>query len=627
MVIDHSLHLIIPLFVLFVSGSLGWGWSLLYVCGLWKHLPNFMYRLFFSGLLGILVQGDLILVFGLLGRLEKSALLLLFFAGLFLGIYFLYVYKKKVKDSVAVEIFAKTEKRHIVIFLVLSVPFLVLIFLHSLAPDLSGDAYLYHITVPNFYAQEGKIVRVPMSFCYNYPLQIEMYILAAIRLGQEQAGVMMNFALAVLSLIGIIILGTLLRSRFVGFLSGFVFISLPIVMRIASSSLVDLSSAPFILGAFICLYKWEKKREKQLLFLGGICGGGAVAIKLFMGFASFIILPLAVCAFSIKMRKEGDFLIGNIIRTIKNLVLYGAAVFCPVFPWMLKNALFTKNPFYPFLIHVLPTRGDLVESALVLHRLHGIPPVQGFFPMMKRSFGIFSLLAWDANWLIIGAMIMAPVFFVIMPGKRNIRTFFGIQIVLAAFMLYYGRNAQVRWFLGFFPVFIVGLILGLDTLVHSNRRARFYVIFFLVCLCFVIAGKFYYFRIKETGYYPWLAFSQKSLSEYMKHQNRVKEGDFINRGIPPGGKVFLLDREILSIGRWLRRRFVQGGGLCFKRWEKQNTSIDEILRDLKTLEVTHIGASRLLENKLFFRLKKEYLRVQAVHPTFTLYKVLYPPGL
>jgi hypothetical protein len=179
---NHSLILILPLFCLNIASTMGWGFFLLLVSGFWKKMPDAAHLLFYSGIAGIVVLGDIILVLGLAGYLGKGILFSVFFLGIVLGIFSLYhaKIKGKIAGSGAVDESGSGNTRNFsFLFFCLCLPFFIMIFLHDLVPDASGDAYLYHITVPRYYALEGKIETLPISFCYNYPLQIEMYFLAA----------------------------------------------------------------------------------------------------------------------------------------------------------------------------------------------------------------------------------------------------------------------------------------------------------------------------------------------------------------------------------------------------------------------------------------------------------------
>ena len=610
MIIDRSIFLILPLFCFFVAATFGWGLFVLWLSRLGKMLPDSLYLIFYAGILGILVQGDLILFAGLIGGLDWPLLSVLFAVGNLLGTIALKMTEYRFAD------YKQPREKQMFVFFILCAPFILLIFAHSLVPDVSGDAYLYHITVPNYYALEGRIDRVPISFCYNYPLQIEMYYLAAIRIGQEQAGVMMNFAVALLTALGLYLLCRRLDSAETGLWASFLFLSLPLVLRWAPTSLVDLSTAAFLTGTVVAIMEWREEGKGAWLFLAGLSAGGAVAVKLLMGAACFGLFPLAIAIATLAgIKKYG------ISSLIKNPILYFGGTLLPLVPWMIKNKLLTGNPIFPFFYEVFPTRPDLIPSIQVLSGMHGIPAFRGFMNTFDRAMDIFPLLMWDGNWVLILCMVIVPISFIFSLRYRWLELFWLIEMILLMFILYYGRNAQVRWFQGFYAVLLGGL--AISTAIFIRKYSILYRPLLIggIIIIFLIAGRIYYLRVQETGFLPWMAFSRNMLSPYLEDQARVKEARFVNYHVPSDGKVFLYDREILSMGRWSRRRFYQAGEKWFEIWEQRGADWDRMYRELRSMGITHVAASEGKGKGIFEGFKNRYLVKAASRESITVYEL------
>ena len=85
--------------------------------------------------------------------------------------------------------------------------------------------------------------------------------------------------------------------------------------------------------------------------------------------------------------------------------------------------------------------------------------------------------------------------------------------------------------------------------------------------------------------------------------------------------MFLYNMEILSPGRWLKRRFVQAGERWFDLWTAQNASADVIFRDLKAMGVTHLAVPELTKTPIFLRLKNRYLIMVTRGRGYDLYKL------
>ncbi len=293
-------------------------------------------------------------------------------------------------------------------------------------------------------------------------------------------------------------------------------------------------------------------------------------------------------------------------------------------PWMIKNALLANNPFFPFFMKIFPTRQDLIPSAQTLFRMHGFPGFEGTAATKDRILGIFPLLTWDASWIIILSLILVPVSFIISIKKRERRMFCGIQLLMALFILYYGKNAQVRWYLGFSPILVLGFVLALKQFLGQHPSLRRAVVISLVGFIFLIWGRQYQLYIRETRVNPLTGFSTRAEEKYLKQESRFREAEFLNAAIPEKGKVLLYDMEIMSTGRWMRRRFVQAGYLWFEKWERQKADPCAILNDLRAMGVTHI-ATIYHENETFRNFKRSRLEEIKSGSRYSLYIIRTQP--
>jgi len=139
---------------------------------------------------------------------------------------------------------------------------------------------------------------------------------------------------------------------------------------------------------------------------------------------------------------------------------------------------------------------------------------------------------------------------------------------------------------------------------------------------FLMAGRNYYLRILESAEYPWTALSQQTLVPYILDQEKNSAGRFLNNSVPPNGRIFLYDIEILSTGRWLRRRFIQAGLFQFNWWETQNVAPEDILREIKKMGVTHIAVMAPLQHPSLRLLLKRYFKKVPGVSTCELYQLV-----
>ncbi|MBN1903178.1 hypothetical protein JW926_17785 [Candidatus Sumerlaeota bacterium] len=637
---DHSIIPILLFFCLNVSAFVGWGVFVLQISGIAKEMPDFPHILFYSGIMGIIVLGDIMLISGLLGYLGSGILFFLFLLGVILGVFSINLSRRK-SCNVCKENPAENKGKNSFspLWIILCLPFIILIFMHSLVPDISGDAYLYHITVPRYYSLEGGIEPVRISFCYNYPMQIEMFYLAALRWGHEQSGVMMNFAILGLSCLGIILLSRRLGSNFTGVFTVYLFLSLPIVMRWAPTSLVDLAAAPFLLGSFLAMITWRNNKRRIWLYLAGFCAGGAVAVKIFLGIASFIIMPIILifsCIIQDDNKRSARFPFiqfpfkpgspGDLLHIAGSLVAYFSGVAFPLLPWVIKNAFMTNNPFFPFALSLFPTRADLIPSALLLHAMHGIPEYKGILHLLQSAWGSFSLLSWDGNWIIILVMVLSPFSLGLSMKRRRRRLFWGFMNMILLVFLYYGVNAQARWFQGYFPFLLIAFAMMAEDLIKRLPSKRKWILMIMILFTLANAGWNYYQRFRETYLFPWTGLKRQWVKMYLRDKDRTPEALFLNSNLPENSKVLLFDPEIASTGRWMERRFYQAGDALFQYWESNQADISTALQELQNMKITHIALYRSvsMRNPILTQLTQGYLEERATSPYYTLYELKYP---
>lgn len=573
---DFNPAIFLPLFICFVVSSLGWGLLILRMGGMSRLMPDRLHVLLYAGILGVLIEGDFFLLAGALGLLQPVYLIAIIVLGIAA-----FASSAKMLFSHPLE---KTNRRVRAAFWALSLPFIILIFLYAMFPDDSGDAYLYHLTVPNYYALEERIASVPISFCFNYPLQIEMFYMAAIRLGHEQAGVMINAALSLLACLSLFLAGRKLGGALAGYAAAFIFISTPLTLIWAPTSLVDCSTASFLAAALLALLHWRGGGQRRWLLLAGICAGGAMAVKLLMGFAALAAFPLGILGISIFGAQAG-----RPRDAARNLLLYGAGTATALAPWVVKNALITGNPLFPFFVKLIPTRPDLAKTALLLHEMHGLPAWKGMGELLERMAGLLPLMAWDATWMPVIAMAVIPFGWVCAVKKKSERFFWSVLLLLQGFLIFYGRVAQVRWFQGFYALFALAPALLIAQLINDNRRLGRSILVIGIVFIYILAGRMYYLRTYESGQYPWLALSRPALEEYMQYTPKMQDAILLDQTVPPDGRALLYDKEILSAGRWMRRRFIQAGKFQFDWWEERGLSVEEIHRQMKEMGVTHIA--------------------------------------
>lgn len=212
--------------------------------------------------------------------------------------------------------------------------------LEALAPPLQFDALTYHLTLPAFYLQAGRIVYSPENIFWGMPQQTEMIYMLSMSLGGLEAATVLGWCVGVLTLIG---LADFVKSIYVSHTA-----EVAIAVLLAGSGFTSSLSSGYVewmsillgLCILISLNQWLKDGKISTVGLTGAFAGMALNIKYTNGIifiASFLVIlifhkrdPLKVLLFS--------------------LLGFGSVAILIMLPWMIKNFLAVANPFYPLFV-------------------------------------------------------------------------------------------------------------------------------------------------------------------------------------------------------------------------------------------------------------------------------------
>lgn len=233
----------------------------------------------------------------------------------------------------------KKIRKKISLFLLIILIFLLVNLFYSLFPPTFYDSMMYHLAVPNYYIIHGGIVPWDNNFNASLPLNGEMIFLFSLLSGTV-------FTPKLLSLFyGIVIVVFITqwyRETFGGrkfFLPGLLFLTIPQISFLMSSSKTDIIGMMFLLlGIRSFFYYAEKGKKGNFLVLSGVFWGLAIGTKYIFAFYLagffFSLLFLPEMKFKDKFRS---------VTKISFIVLLCMA------PWFMKNIVTTGNPVYPYL--------------------------------------------------------------------------------------------------------------------------------------------------------------------------------------------------------------------------------------------------------------------------------------
>ena len=233
----------------------------------------------------------------------------------------------------------KKIKKKIGLFLLIIIIFLLVNFFYSLFPPTFYDSMMYHLAVPNYYILHGGIVPWDNNFNASLPLNGEMIFLFSLLSGTVFTPKLLSLFYGIII---IILLTQWYRESFGGrkyFLPGLLFLTIPQISFLMSSSKTDIIGILFMLmGIRSFFYFREKRMSGNFLVLSGVFWGLAIGTKYI--FAFYLV------GFFLSLLFLPEFKFRDKHRTVIKISLI---VLLCMAPWFMKNIVTTGNPVYPYL--------------------------------------------------------------------------------------------------------------------------------------------------------------------------------------------------------------------------------------------------------------------------------------
>lgn len=243
------------------------------------------------------------------------------------------------------------------IFAILWVPS----FLIALAPAIRYDELTYHLAGPAMYIREGGIVPFPEGGINVWLHYAEMLYTLALQTADQPLPRLLHLLMGSLSAILVFLTGRRLVNPRVGFVASVLFFAAPVIGYETSTAYIDLFITAYTLGFTFALIMWWMERNPRWLIVAGVLGGFGLGIKLTAGpiIAGFLVLLILDILF-IYRRPKNLLWLGGMVGIIIILVL----------PWLIRDALWSGDPFYPYGILFIQKLGSSAASNISTGQLN-----------------------------------------------------------------------------------------------------------------------------------------------------------------------------------------------------------------------------------------------------------------
>jgi 4-amino-4-deoxy-L-arabinose transferase-like glycosyltransferase len=251
---------------------------------------------------------------------------------------------------------------------ILAAAALLLGLLYTLTPAIQSDGLRYHLSAPQVYLREHRIVYLPFNAFTNFPFLIEMLFTLSLAVAGDMAAKMVHFDCFVLCGLFIALLVSQLikgldaespresaeaqRPRWAArlpLLAALVFWTTPTALVVGAWEFIDLGTALFLVAMVYALVRWHgggtadgqpamRWRWIAALFLGFLIGTKYTMVTM------FVVVPLALFWELPSFAPSRRWDLAHWLRSSVLVVAVGAIV---ASPWFIKNVVFTRNPVYP----------------------------------------------------------------------------------------------------------------------------------------------------------------------------------------------------------------------------------------------------------------------------------------
>ena len=220
--------------------------------------------------------------------------------------------------------------------------------LQNLAPETFYDSMVYHLAVPQDWLFHHGIMDVPSNFFANYPYGAEIYFLNGLVFqGTESAKMLHAAAFGACALLA----GGWAR-EIAGPRAGWLALALTLTFPLFAVNLWTTQVEGFLsLTVLVFIYALNRfVRKEGNRWVWAVLAGLFLGLALSTKYTAFLAAgsALIVLAFQNPAIFKKENLKFWVVLSIGSLLMLG--------PWLIKNLVFTGNPFFPYLMSYFPGR-------------------------------------------------------------------------------------------------------------------------------------------------------------------------------------------------------------------------------------------------------------------------------
>lgn len=441
--------------LLIFLAALGLGWGTFYLLGIRQQRRTYLWLATTCGLGEVSVST---LFLGMNGLLYRSVFIVFLVPLALYGLLLLFRGRwrwAELRQLLVWDGYAWLFRISAYLLLILSASSVLWILLtHALMPPHEWDEVAYHMTLPKLYVQAHRIIYVPFIVHSNWPLNNEMLFVPGLMFGSDIAPHLVMLSMAIWTAGGLLSVGRYAWDDRIGIVAVALFLTVPVVKRLAGIGFIDVAMGLYVLAAMVALHLWQEERRWPWIVICGACCGFVAGSKL-TGAGVAIVIGLLFLIGELRHRplEPRRLLLHSSLIVIAGLLMVG--------PWYVRSFLFTGNPIWPFAYDLLGGRnwdalGDEYHTGSLLNlwaaEIKKTPMglVQSFVLLLRQPAELGGYAGGIGMVLPIGTVCALPLLWQRPPRMLGQFLFVGIGFYLTWFLI---GSHQIRFLLPVVPLY------------------------------------------------------------------------------------------------------------------------------------------------------------------------------
>jgi len=455
----------------------------------------------------------------------------------------------------------------------------------ALRPGVFWDAGAHRLLIPKLWVEAGGFRSIPMSVYSNWPLNTELLFALAMIVQDHVLAKLVHFSCGALLVAAVAGLARRSGAPGAGLLAATLLLLNEVVRFEIHIAYVDVAFALFFFLAFAYFVRGldeEGRDARRSFLLAGIFCGVVAGTKLFGFFTA-----VALAALLLVERLRPGVRRGAVLGPLALLLV---PTFALLAPWLVKSALATGNPVYPFLWGVFggpDWNAELGERYLAWNRSIGM----GRSPVDFLLLPVRVILEGGPGYAHFDGRIH-PAWIVLVPlsigaAFRDALVRRCLVTTLVYFALWSVSSQQMRFLIPVLPLLAVAAAVSIARLVGAvpqpagRGAAR--------VLAAAGAGGLLLFAARGD-----LRAGSRLAAEYVRVGDRIVAGAvhpvyrYVNETLPPGAKLLLLNT---NQGFFLEREYLADSffeASQLDAWLSTARTEDQIRELLRERGITHV---------------------------------------